>query len=89
MPKPTCSHFVSSRYAKTISKLRAHINIPRVSCGLYSQPVVAGEMRNVGQYRGPMDAKGKAFEVVIRGSNGKLIRSGRIILLTRSSLQQG
>jgi hypothetical protein len=42
-----------------------------VVCGLYSEPVNATEIVNKGQNRGPADANGQAFEVVIRGSNGQ------------------
>ncbi|KAF2031144.1 hypothetical protein EK21DRAFT_111184 [Setomelanomma holmii] len=40
-----------------------------VRCGLYSQPVLASEAQIVNQTRGPADASGKAFQIVIAGSN--------------------
>jgi hypothetical protein len=45
---------------------------PLVTCGLYSHAVDPSEALNVGQSRGPVDANGQAFQVVIRGSNSKL-----------------
>ncbi|KAH4898061.1 hypothetical protein HBI25_179590 [Parastagonospora nodorum] len=40
-----------------------------VVCGLYSQAINEADITNEGQGRGPIDANGQAFEVVIRGSN--------------------
>ncbi|OCL06951.1 hypothetical protein AOQ84DRAFT_67379 [Glonium stellatum] len=41
-----------------------------VKCTLYGYPVAAGAATNMGQWRGPTDANGQAFHVVITGSNG-------------------
>ncbi|KAF2019366.1 hypothetical protein BU24DRAFT_476374 [Aaosphaeria arxii CBS 175.79] len=41
-----------------------------IKCSLYGYPVTAGTATNTGQYRGPPDANGQAFHVVIAGSNG-------------------
>jgi hypothetical protein len=40
-------------------------------CGLYNHAVDPSEALNYGQARGPVDANGQAFQVVIRGSNSK------------------
>ena len=41
-----------------------------VKCALFGYPVGAAAATNAGQWRGPEDASGEAFHVVIAGSNG-------------------
>ncbi|KAF1980186.1 hypothetical protein BU23DRAFT_3723 [Bimuria novae-zelandiae CBS 107.79] len=44
--------------------------ITNVKCALFGYPVGAAAATNAGQWRGPEDANGEAFHVVIAGSNG-------------------
>lgn len=44
--------------------------ITNVKCSLYGYNVAAAAATNDGQWRGPEDANGQAFHVVITGSNG-------------------
>lgn len=41
-----------------------------VRCALFRSPMNAGQATNYGQVRGPTDAEGDRFEVMVRGSNG-------------------
>jgi hypothetical protein len=41
-----------------------------VKCSLYGYPVAELSATNTGQWRGPEDANGESFHVVIAGSNG-------------------
>jgi hypothetical protein len=44
--------------------------ITNVKCSIYGYPVAEKAATNEGQWRGPQDASGEAFHVVIAGSNG-------------------
>lgn len=44
--------------------------VTNVKCSLYGYPVAGAAATNKGQWRGPEDANGKAFQVIIVGSNG-------------------
>ncbi|KAF2662677.1 hypothetical protein K491DRAFT_753220 [Lophiostoma macrostomum CBS 122681] len=44
--------------------------VTNAKCALYGYPVSRESATNVGQYRGPQDANGQAFQVVVIGSNG-------------------
>jgi hypothetical protein len=44
--------------------------ITNVKCSLYGYPVASESATNKGQWRGPQDASGESFHVVIVGSNG-------------------
>ena len=44
--------------------------VTNIKCAIYGYPVASGSATNEGQYRGPEDASGEAFHVVIAGSNG-------------------
>jgi hypothetical protein len=45
--------------------------VTNIKCSLYGYPVAGEAAKNEGQWRGPQDASGEAFHVVIAGSNGK------------------
>ncbi|KAL1598155.1 hypothetical protein SLS59_007165 [Nothophoma quercina] len=44
--------------------------VTNIKCSLYDYPVAGKAATNEGQWRGPQDANGEAFHVVIAGSNG-------------------
>lgn len=46
-------------------------SITNIKCIFYGLPVTEKAATNAGQWRGPPDVNGKAFHVVIAGSNGK------------------
>jgi hypothetical protein len=50
-----------------------------IKCALYGEKIFTGQLTNFGQARGPADAKGTAFQVVMSGSNGKYIQALMII----------
>lgn len=43
-----------------------------VRCALFRTPMNAAQATNNGQLRGPADEDGDKFEVLMRGSNGKI-----------------
>lgn len=71
MPEPGRQRPVRFSFRSSCYDCCADIRNLSVSCALYNKSIKIDEMINIGQSRGPVDAKGEAFKVVVRASNGK------------------